>query len=66
MAGDYKDGHDGDVGVTREGWQEMNCYLEENASEFSSTLSKFNSKVRFRKSNSAFLVLADSSDIVKS
>lgn len=73
MADDYKDGHDEDDVRTRgEGWQEMNCYLEETASGvFSSfnsgisTLSRFNSKVRFQKSRSAFMALADSSDIVR-
>lgn len=72
MAGDYNNGHnEGDVGATAQGWQEINCYLEETASGISSsfnsgtfTLSKFHSKVRFQKSNPAFLVLADFSDIV--
>lgn len=73
MTGDSKDGHnEGDVGATGEGWQEMNCYLEETASGFSfsfnsgtSSLSRFNSKVRFSKSNHAFMVLADSLDTVR-
>lgn len=50
----------------------MNCYLEETASGFSSyfnsgtsTLFRFNSKVRFQKSNSAFMALADSSALVR-
>lgn len=34
MSGDNKDGHDGDIRVAGEGWQEMNCYLEETASGF--------------------------------
>ena len=61
-----------DVGATGEAWQEMNCHLEGTASGFSysfnsgtSTLSRFNSKVRFQKSNSAFMALADFSDIVR-
>lgn len=34
---DYKDGHNkGDVEATGKGWLEMNCYLEETASGFSS------------------------------
>lgn len=36
MSGDYKDGHNkGDVGATREEWQEINCYLKETASGYS-------------------------------
>lgn len=64
---DTKDGHDeSDVGARREEWQALNHHLEETASGFSSsfnsgtsTLSRLNSKVRFQKSNSAFMALAD-------
>ena len=73
VAGDYTDGHEeGDIGATGKGWQEMNCYLEEPASRFTSsfnsgtsTLPKFDSKIGFQKSNPAFLFLADSPDIVR-
>lgn len=73
MASDYKDGHEeGDVGATGKGWQEMNCYLEATASQFTSSFKsgtsihfEFDFKVEFQKSKPAFLVLADSPDIVR-